>query len=76
MPVSVLNSAQGRGDQLSGWPHWRITILPDWILAPICVVGLVSFIWFAFRQGFKVKPDKNNRDDHPDLPLGPDGSWR
>ncbi|MCC8962538.1 hypothetical protein H8A95_09500 [Bradyrhizobium sp. Pear76] len=49
--------------------------MPDWILAPICVAALGGFIWFAFRQGFKVKPDKDNRD-HPTLPLGPDGSWR
>ncbi|MHC2333855.1 hypothetical protein [Bradyrhizobium sp. USDA 4454] len=49
--------------------------MPDWILAPICVIGLVGFIWFAFRQGFKVRPDMDKRD-HPDLPLGPDGSWR
>ena len=49
--------------------------MPDWILAPICVIGLVGFIWFAFRQGFKVKSDEDKRD-HPTLPLGPDGSWR
>ncbi|WP_375789409.1 hypothetical protein ACE10Z_19845 [Bradyrhizobium sp. Pha-3] len=49
--------------------------MPDWIVAPICVIALGGFIWFAFRQGFSVKPDENNRD-HPTWPLGPDGSWR
>ncbi|GKQ50745.1 hypothetical protein [Bradyrhizobium sp. Ce-3] len=49
--------------------------MPDWILAPICVVVLVGFIWFAFRQGFRVKPNENNRD-HPTWPVGPDGTWR
>jgi hypothetical protein len=36
---------------------------------------LVAFIMFAFRQGMKVKPDPNNRNDGPSVgaPAGPDG---
>jgi hypothetical protein len=30
-------------------------------------VALVAFIWFAFRQGTKVKPDLNNRNDGPSV---------
>lgn len=36
--------------------------MPNWILAPICLAALVGFIWFAFRQGLSVKPDRHNRD--------------
>lgn len=32
------------------------------LLGITCVLMLVAFIWFAFRQGLKVKPDGNNRD--------------
>ncbi|OYU61588.1 MAG: hypothetical protein CFE30_14425 [Bradyrhizobium sp. PARBB1] len=65
--------AQDSGDQTVG--RLEDHAMPDWILAPICMVALGGFIWFAFRQGFSIKPDENNRD-HPTLPLGPDGSWR
>jgi hypothetical protein len=41
----------------------RLFAFPDWVLAPLCITALVGFIWFAFRQGFKVKPNKENRDD-------------
>jgi hypothetical protein len=27
------------------------------------LLGLATFIWFAFRQGLGVKPDRNNRDN-------------
>ncbi|QOZ47207.1 hypothetical protein XH89_29770 [Bradyrhizobium sp. CCBAU 53340] len=37
--------------------------MPDWLLAPICLIVLVGFLWFAFRQGLKVKPDRENRDN-------------
>jgi len=47
--------------------------MPDWILALICLVALVGFIWFAFGQGLKVKPDKENRD-HWDRFGGPPDS--
>jgi len=39
--------------------------MPDWILAPICLGALVGFIWFAFRQGTKVSPDRNNSNFGP-----------
>ena len=39
--------------------------MPDWILAPICAVALVGFIWFAFRQGFKTKPNKDMPNQAP-----------
>jgi hypothetical protein len=47
--------------------------VPDWILAPICVVALVGFIWFAFGRGFMVKPNKENRDDWDRFGGPPDG---
>jgi hypothetical protein len=34
--------------------------MPDWILAPICIIILVGFIGYALRQGTKVEPDRNN----------------
>lgn len=37
--------------------------MPDWLLAPLCITALVAFIWFAASQGFKVKPNEDNRDD-------------
>jgi hypothetical protein len=37
--------------------------MPDWLLAPICLIVLVGFIGFAFWQGLRVKPDKENRDN-------------
>jgi len=37
----------------------------DWILAPLCLVLLGGFIFYAFRQGMKVKPDRNNRNFGP-----------
>jgi len=40
-------------------------IMPDWILAPVCVIVLVGFIGYAFRQGMKVKPDRSNSDVGP-----------
>ena len=50
--------------------------MPNWILAPVCVVLLVSFIFYAFRQGMKVKPDRNNSNFGPttnDAGLGSSG---
>ena len=39
--------------------------MPDWILAPLCAVLLLGFIFYAFRQGMKVHPDRNNRNFGP-----------
>jgi hypothetical protein len=47
--------------------------MSDWILAPICVVVLVGFIGYAFRQGTKVTPDRNNSNFDPSFP-GSDGN--
>jgi len=32
------------------------------------VIVIVAFVIFAFRQGFKVKPDPNNRNFSPNDP--------
>ena len=40
--------------------HWVMT-LHQW-LGLSAVVLIVGFAIFAFRQGFKVKPDPNNKD--------------
>jgi hypothetical protein len=48
-------------------------IMPDWILAPICLVALLGFIGFAFRQGTKVKPDRDNSNFGPNF-TGSDGN--
>jgi hypothetical protein len=39
--------------------------MPDWIMGPVCLIGLVGFIFYAFRQGFAVKPDRNNKNVGP-----------
>jgi hypothetical protein len=39
--------------------------MPDWILGPLCAILLLSFIFYAFRQGTKVKPDGNNSNFGP-----------
>jgi len=39
--------------------------MPDWILAPICLVILVGFIAYALRQGTKVTPDRSNSNFGP-----------
>jgi hypothetical protein len=47
--------------------------MPEWLLALICLAVLVGFIWFAFSQGLKVKPERDNRD-HWDRFGGPPDS--
>jgi hypothetical protein len=37
--------------------------LEQW-LGMVGGLALVAFIVFAFRQGLRVKPDRNNRDHH------------
>lgn len=37
--------------------------MPNWLLPVIALVAIVAFIVFAFRQGLKVKPDKDKRDN-------------
>ena len=38
-------------------------MFPNWIEPLFALIGLVGFISFAFRQGTKVKPDKDNPDN-------------
>jgi len=33
------------------------------LLGLAALFATVGFIWFAFRQGSRVKPDPNNRDN-------------
>jgi hypothetical protein len=47
--------------------------MPSWFVPLICLVALVAFIWFAFRQGTTVTPDRNNTNTGPsqnDYPPG------
>jgi len=46
--------------------------MPDWLVAAASLVVLVGFIGFAFMQGFRVKPDKDNSDHQ--YPGGPSGN--
>jgi hypothetical protein len=48
--------------------------MPQWFLGLICLVVLVGFIGFAFRQGMKVTPDPNNSNFGPGQTSG-SGDW-
>ena len=48
--------------------------MPEWILAPLCVVVLVGFIGYALRQGTKVTPDRSNSNFGPTNNDGYSGS--
>jgi hypothetical protein len=48
----------------------RRTIMPNWLGPLLALSALVGFIGFAFRQGTKVKPDK---DGNPDNSVGGGG---
>jgi hypothetical protein len=37
--------------------------MPHWLGPLLALCALVGFIGFAFRQGTKVKPDKDNPDN-------------
>jgi hypothetical protein len=39
--------------------------MPNWIVPLLVFIALVGFIGFAFRQGMRVKPDKDNPDNWP-----------
>ena len=39
--------------------------MPEWVVPLLVFIALAGFIGFAFRQGMKVKPDKNNPDNWP-----------
>jgi hypothetical protein len=34
--------------------------MPNWVGPLLALIVLVGFVGFAFRQGTKVKPDKDN----------------
>jgi hypothetical protein len=48
----------------------RRTIVPNWLGPLLALCALAGFIAFAFRQGTKVKPDK---DGNPDNSVGGGG---
>jgi uncharacterized membrane protein YgcG len=50
-------------------------IVPDWILAPVCLVVLVGFIGYALHQGTKVTPDRSNSNFGPSQSSGGSGSY-
>jgi hypothetical protein len=37
--------------------------MPNWVGPLLALIVLVGFVSFAFRQGTKVKPDKDNPDN-------------
>jgi hypothetical protein len=37
--------------------------MPNWIGPLLALIALTGFIGFAFRQGTKVKPDRENPDN-------------
>ena len=39
--------------------------MPNWLVPLICLIALVGFIGFAFRQGTKVSLDRNNTNFGP-----------
>jgi len=39
--------------------------MPDWILGAACGVLFVGFVFYAFRQGFAVKPDRSESSAGP-----------
>lgn len=41
--------------------------MPNWLVPLVCLVALVGFICFAFRQGTKVKSDRTDNGGS-DLP--------
>jgi hypothetical protein len=47
--------------------------MPNWLGPLFAFVVLVGFIGFAFRQGTKVAPDKDNPDNWPPGTGGGDG---
>jgi hypothetical protein len=39
--------------------------MPDWLVSLLALIALVGFIGFAFLQGAKVHPDRNNTNFGP-----------
>jgi hypothetical protein len=47
--------------------------MPTWLLPLLAFCAIAGFIGFAFRQGTKVKPDKDNNPDSWSGPTGGGG---
>jgi hypothetical protein len=49
--------------------------MPNWFGPLLVFIGLVAFMGYAFRQGTKVKPDRDARDSGigGDISTGSDG---
>ena len=48
--------------------------MPSWLLPLLAFCAIAGFVGFAFRQGTKVPPDRNNTNTGPsqnDYPPGP-----
>jgi hypothetical protein len=39
--------------------------MANWIGPLLALIVLVGFVGFAFRQGLKIKPDRDNPDNFP-----------
>jgi hypothetical protein len=48
--------------------------MPDWLLAPICLIALLGFIGYAWHQGMKVPPDRSNSNFGPSQSSGGSGT--
>jgi hypothetical protein len=44
--------------------------MPNWLLPSIGFLAIVAFVFFAFRQGMKVKPSDRGGDDHDGPSIG------
>ena len=53
-------------------PQKEEQLMPSWLLPALSLIVIVGFIGFAFRQGLKVKPDKDNRDNWSNFSGPPD----
>jgi hypothetical protein len=58
-------------DEIGWWMMRQEAAMVHTLLGVISLLILTAFIWFAFRQGFYVKPERNNRDDPGKYGLGP-----
>jgi hypothetical protein len=39
--------------------------MSNWLLVPTCLIALLGFIGYAFYQGSRVSPDRNNTNFGP-----------
>jgi hypothetical protein len=57
-PLADSKQATAPEDGLNG-----VDEMPNWVGPLLALVVLAGFMGFAFRQGTKVKPDKDNPDN-------------